>query len=164
VIIAPGATDPEGILRVITLVRSLLVRVSVLPALFEAVGSAAEFDSVGGPSASRRAQLRPEQVVPTVQTGASTSSAPGSGSSLSRRSWWSSRWAIKLDSKGPILFLQRRIGLDGEDSRCSSSGRWWMAPMRARPTLLDLNEADGLFKIADDPRFTPVGRLIRPSS
>ena len=30
--------------------------------------------------------------------------------------------------------------------------------------LLDLNEPDGLFKIADDPRVTRVGRILRPSS
>ena len=34
----------------------------------------------------------------------------------------------------------------------------------AKPGLLELNEADGLFKIADDPRVTPVGRVLRRMS
>jgi lipopolysaccharide/colanic/teichoic acid biosynthesis glycosyltransferase len=70
--------------------------------------------------------------------------------------------AIRIDSKGPVLFRQRRIGRNG--------GAFAMCKFRTmidgahdlRYELVHLNEAaDGLFKIADDPRVTRVGRILR---
>ena len=68
---------------------------------------------------------------------------------------------IKLDSPGPVLFRQRRAGRYGEP--------FWMFKFRSmvvgadelKDELRHLNEADGVFKIADDPRITRVGRLLR---
>ncbi len=63
-----------------------------------------------------------------------------------------------------MLFRQRRIGTAGS-STCSSSARWSTARTTSSRTSIDLNEgADGLFKIADDPRVTRVGRLLRRTS
>ncbi|MGZ8463085.1 MAG: sugar transferase [Candidatus Deferrimicrobiaceae bacterium] len=72
---------------------------------------------------------------------------------------------IKLDSPGPVFFVQQRVGLhkrrfamfkfrtmyDGSDSRLKE--------------LEHLNEAAGpIFKIADDPRITGVGKFLRRTS
>ena len=48
VLIAPGASDPELILHTIRMIKSMGVKVSVLPRLFEVVGSAVEFDDLDG--------------------------------------------------------------------------------------------------------------------
>jgi len=73
--------------------------------------------------------------------------------------------AIKLDSPGPILFRQQRVGRNGK--------RFWCLKLRtmvsdAEAKIDDLrhrNEADGpLFKIKDDPRVTRIGRFLRKSS
>ena len=70
--------------------------------------------------------------------------------------------AIKLDSRGPVLYCDRRIGLNEQEF-----GMFKFRTMRAdaaelQPELEEANEAGGaLFKIADDPRVTRVGRVLR---
>jgi lipopolysaccharide/colanic/teichoic acid biosynthesis glycosyltransferase len=70
--------------------------------------------------------------------------------------------AIKLDSRGPVFFRQLRVGQHGK--------RFYMVKFRTmvqnaealKDSLRDSNEAqEGLFKIAEDPRITRVGRLLR---
>ncbi len=73
---------------------------------------------------------------------------------------------IRLDSKGPILFCQKRTGLNGHEFLCLKF-RTMVVDAEAR--LRDLeskNESAGgvLFKIKDDPRITPLGRFLRRSS
>lgn len=69
---------------------------------------------------------------------------------------------IKVTSPGPVLFRQRRLGLNGR--------RFTMLKFRtmiedaeiAREQLNHLNEMTGpVFKIRRDPRVTPVGRVLR---
>jgi lipopolysaccharide/colanic/teichoic acid biosynthesis glycosyltransferase len=73
---------------------------------------------------------------------------------------------IRLESKGPILFRQERMGLRGRVFWCLKFRT--MVP-DAEQRLGDLeakNEAAGgvLFKIKDDPRITPLGKFLRRSS
>src|ERR1700723_3650658 len=73
---------------------------------------------------------------------------------------------IRLDSRGPILFRQERMGLGGRVFWCLKFRT--MVP-DAGQRLRDLearNESVGgvLFKIKDDPRVTPLGRFLRSSS
>jgi exopolysaccharide biosynthesis polyprenyl glycosylphosphotransferase len=69
---------------------------------------------------------------------------------------------IKIDSRGPVLFRQRRIGKDGE---LFTIYKFRTMSVDAELRLADLeaaNEADGpLFKIRNDPRITRVGRVLR---
>jgi exopolysaccharide biosynthesis polyprenyl glycosylphosphotransferase len=72
---------------------------------------------------------------------------------------------VKLTSRGPILFSQTRCGLGGRRFTL-----YKFRSMRADADLLRdeleaLNEVDGpVFKIENDPRCTPVGRLMRKFS
>jgi lipopolysaccharide/colanic/teichoic acid biosynthesis glycosyltransferase len=73
---------------------------------------------------------------------------------------------IRLDSRGPILFRQRRMGLGGREFWCLKFRT--MVP-DAEQRLRDLearNESAGgvLFKIKDDPRVTALGRFLRRTS
>ena len=73
---------------------------------------------------------------------------------------------IKLDSRGPILFRQRRMGLGGEAFTCLKF-RTMIPDAEARLAELEKrNEAAGgiLFKIKQDPRITTLGRFLRRSS
>jgi lipopolysaccharide/colanic/teichoic acid biosynthesis glycosyltransferase len=73
--------------------------------------------------------------------------------------------AVKLDSRGPALFRQRRVGRDGEPFEMLKFRSMVNEADERRAELAHLNEAaDGLFKIADDPRVTRVGRFLRRSS
>lgn len=70
--------------------------------------------------------------------------------------------AIKLDSPGPVLFTQTRIGRNGERFQCYKFRSMVDGAAEMRPELGDLNEASGpLFKVRNDPRRTRVGRWIR---
>jgi exopolysaccharide biosynthesis polyprenyl glycosylphosphotransferase len=70
--------------------------------------------------------------------------------------------AIKLDSRGPVLYVDPRVGV-GEREFGMLKFRTMVAGAAARQTELEAaNEATGaLFKIRDDPRVTRVGRLLR---
>ena len=69
---------------------------------------------------------------------------------------------IRLESRGPILFRQKRVG-KGEREFCMYKFRsMYEDASRGRDRLLTHNEADGpLFKIREDPRVTVIGRFIR---
>jgi exopolysaccharide biosynthesis polyprenyl glycosylphosphotransferase len=71
--------------------------------------------------------------------------------------------AVRLDSSGPVLFRQVRIGRGGREFSMLKFRTMAADAEEQRAALLDRNEnADGLlFKIADDPRITRVGRLLR---
>ncbi len=74
--------------------------------------------------------------------------------------------AIRLTSRGPVLFRQVRVGLGG-DPFTLLKFRTMVADAEARlPTLATANEyADSpLFKMRGDPRLTTVGRFLRRSS
>jgi exopolysaccharide biosynthesis polyprenyl glycosylphosphotransferase len=70
--------------------------------------------------------------------------------------------AIKLDSPGPVLYRQKRIGKNGEPFLCYKFRSMVDGADRLRPVLDATNEATGpLFKVRNDPRRTRVGRWLR---
>ncbi len=73
--------------------------------------------------------------------------------------------AIKLDSPGPALFRQVRVGYRGRTFGCLKFRSMYVDAERRRLELVSLNEADGpIFKMKNDPRVTRVGRVIRKLS
>jgi exopolysaccharide biosynthesis polyprenyl glycosylphosphotransferase len=73
--------------------------------------------------------------------------------------------AIKVQDGGPILFRQRRVGLDGKPFTIFKL-RTMVVDAEARMQgLREKNERDGpLFKMDTDPRITRIGRLLRATS
>jgi lipopolysaccharide/colanic/teichoic acid biosynthesis glycosyltransferase len=70
--------------------------------------------------------------------------------------------AIKMTSRGPVFYSQARAGKHGQPFRMWKFRSMYADSERRRRDLEQANEADGhLFKIRDDPRVTPVGRLLR---
>jgi exopolysaccharide biosynthesis polyprenyl glycosylphosphotransferase len=73
--------------------------------------------------------------------------------------------AIKLDSRGPIFFRQRRMGRDQQPFDIIKFRTMHVGAEERREDLLRHNESDGpLFKIRDDPRVTRVGAWLRELS
>jgi exopolysaccharide biosynthesis polyprenyl glycosylphosphotransferase len=70
--------------------------------------------------------------------------------------------AIRIDSAGPIIYRQTRLGKDGKPfTFLKFRGMVADAEMQ-RAKLEALNEVSGpIFKIRNDPRVTRVGRMIR---
>ncbi|MCA9993185.1 MAG: exopolysaccharide biosynthesis polyprenyl glycosylphosphotransferase [Anaerolineales bacterium] len=72
---------------------------------------------------------------------------------------------IKLDSPGPVIFRQERVGAFGRPFTCYKFRSMTVDAEARKVDLLALNEADAVvFKMANDPRVTRVGRIIRKYS
>jgi lipopolysaccharide/colanic/teichoic acid biosynthesis glycosyltransferase len=71
--------------------------------------------------------------------------------------------AIKLDTRGPVFFVQTRVGKDG---RIFGMVKFRSMVVNAESLLAGLQgDRDGLcFKSKDDPRITRVGRFLRRTS
>jgi exopolysaccharide biosynthesis polyprenyl glycosylphosphotransferase len=163
VIVAGDAGEHQGVLEAIQSAKALGVRVSVLPRMFEVVGSSLAFDYLDGLTifgvgrfglspASRRVK-RAFDVV-------------GSALCLVALAPLMATIAlvVKLSSRGPVLFRQTRVGRDGHNFEMLKYRTMQDGADERKAELRSLNEADGLFKIADDPRITRVGRLLRRTS
>jgi exopolysaccharide biosynthesis polyprenyl glycosylphosphotransferase len=70
--------------------------------------------------------------------------------------------AVKATSRGPVVFAQTRCGLNGRRFRFYKFRSMVENAEALKPGLMHLNEKDGpVFKIAHDPRLTPIGGLLR---
>jgi len=70
--------------------------------------------------------------------------------------------AIKLESRGPVLYVDRRIGVREQEFGMLKFRTMVAGAAERQDELEDENEASGaLFKIRDDPRVTRVGRVLR---
>jgi exopolysaccharide biosynthesis polyprenyl glycosylphosphotransferase len=71
--------------------------------------------------------------------------------------------AIKLDSRGPVFFRQRRVGLGGREFLMWKFRSMALQAEEQCEEFVNLNAySDGrLFKVRDDPRVTRVGRVLR---
>ncbi len=70
--------------------------------------------------------------------------------------------AVKLTSPGPVLFEQERVGRNGRPFVILKFRTMYVDAEERLEELRDRNEAEGhLFKMKDDPRVTPVGRMLR---
>ena len=70
--------------------------------------------------------------------------------------------AIKLTSRGPVLFRSRRQGIGGQLFDCLKFRTMHIDAERGQDELEQVNEASGaLFKIRQDPRLAPLGGFLR---
>lgn len=73
--------------------------------------------------------------------------------------------AIKLDSRGPVLFVQERTGKDGRRFRIYKLRTMHSDAEAQKATYMALNQlAYPDFKVPNDPRITRLGRFLRKSS
>jgi exopolysaccharide biosynthesis polyprenyl glycosylphosphotransferase len=162
-VVAPGPEDQAELLDLVRAAKALGLKVSVLPRMLEVVGSSVVFDDVEGIAllGVRRFGLSPEAWIlkrATDVVGA-TVALVLVGPLLALIAL-----AIKLDSRGPVLYRQQRVGRDGRTFSMAKFRTMVDGADRQKEALRHHNQADGLFKIADDPRITRVGRLLRRTS
>jgi len=163
-IIEPSEELPQITLDFVREAKATGVRVSLLPRILEVVGSTIEVDDVNGVTllGVRRFGLsRSSRLIKR------SFDAAGAAAGLLALApvFLLIALLIKLDSRGPVIFRQPRIGRDGR------SFEMW----KFRTMIVDAEEqkaalrakhdtSSGLFKLVDDPRVTRVGRLLRGSS
>jgi exopolysaccharide biosynthesis polyprenyl glycosylphosphotransferase len=163
VIVGPGRND-GGVSGLVRSCRTEGVKVSVVPRVLEAVGCAsARLADVEGVTLLTMAPARFTSFSRAIKrlmdvVGASLMLlflAPlGAVIAL----------AITLDSRGGVFFRQPRIGRGGERFRIFKFRTMVADADSQKHELRHLNEADGLFKIAEDPRITRAGRFLRRTS
>lgn len=164
IIIAPTVADTGDVANLIRTAKAVGARVSVLPRMFEVVGSSVEFDDIDGMTVlgvrrfglSRSSRLLKRVFDLTFGSiGVLLVSPLLAAISL----------AIRLESGGPIFFRQVRVGRDGKHFHIFKFRSMVADADAQKDRLRALNEAgDGLFKIANDPRVTTVGRFLRQTS
>ncbi len=73
--------------------------------------------------------------------------------------------AVKLDSPGPVFFVQQRVGFKKRYFPMFKMRSMYKNAEERLKEIEHLNEADGpIFKMKDDPRITKVGNFIRKTS
>ncbi|MGH2832409.1 MAG: sugar transferase, partial [Solirubrobacteraceae bacterium] len=163
VVVATGELEQWRLEETIRECTALSVKVSALPAGFTVLGSSVEVDDVRGVTVFG--------ISPPV---------------LPRSSRWAKRGLdllggmvalfifapllvafailVKLDSPGPVLFRQRRVGQDGKVFDIFKFRTMVDGADAMRSELAEFNETEGLFKIANDPRVTRIGTFLRRTS
>ncbi len=163
VVVAPAQEGGGDVVDVVRLATACGVRVAVLPRMLEVIGTSVVFDDLGG------------QVLLSV---------PGFGLSPSSRLLKRTfdvlvgsvmlvvlsplllliALGIKLGSPGPVLFRQTRVGRHGREFQMLKFRTMVHDADERKHELTELNEAAPMFKIADDPRATRLGRFLRRRS
>lgn len=74
--------------------------------------------------------------------------------------------AVKLDSPGPVFFVQKRVGMNGRVFPIYKFRSMYMDAEQRKKELMKFNEmgTDLIFKIKNDPRITRVGHFLRKTS
>jgi exopolysaccharide biosynthesis polyprenyl glycosylphosphotransferase len=163
VIVAGDEAGCGGRIELLRRCKELSLRVGFVPRVHEALGPAVLVDEVEGItlleipapvlSPSSRALKRAMDVV-----------GAAAGLLLAAPLLLVLAAAIKLDSRGPVLFRQRRVGRWGEPFRIAKL-RTMTVDAEARQAELRAHSRDpGWLLIDDDPRVTRVGRFLRRTS
>jgi exopolysaccharide biosynthesis polyprenyl glycosylphosphotransferase len=163
VILVPGSGETDAMLDVIRLVKGLGVRASVLPRVLEVLGSSVEFDDIHGmPMLGIRSfgLSRSSQLVKRL----TDLIAAGLGLIAVAPLMLIIAIAVKLDSRGPVFFRQDRVGRDGQHFGLVKFRSMVVGADAQKAALMAQNQADGLFKMADDPRITRVGKFLRKTA
>jgi exopolysaccharide biosynthesis polyprenyl glycosylphosphotransferase len=164
IIIAPSTTDSAGVVEMIRIAKAAGARVSVLPRMLEVVGSAVEFDDLDGltmlgirPFGLSRSSRLLKRAFDLVGASAGLLAVAPILALIAV--------AIRLDSKGPILYRQVRVGRDGRHFRIFKFRSMVANADEQKAALYELNEVgEGMFKITRDPRVTRVGSILRRTS
>jgi exopolysaccharide biosynthesis polyprenyl glycosylphosphotransferase len=163
-IVAPDSVEPDRMLDLVRTLEAVGVKVSVLPRLLEVVGSSVEFDDLDGVTVMGMKRFALTRSSITVKRAFDLVGA-SLGLLCMTPLMIAIAIAIKLDSRGSVFFRQRRVGRHGEHFRLFKFRTMVEDADDLKESLRDRNEAqEGLFKIADDPRVTRVGKLLRKTS
>src|SRR5829696_4528216 len=142
--------------------REERVAVDIVPRLFEFLDGAKAIEQIGGiplltisaPRLSRVAKAAKRVLDVAVAGGLLLAMAPV---------LLIIALAIKIESRGPVLFRQPRAGLRGKPFMVFKLRSMYMDAEARKAELMRHNEMEGgvLFKVQRDPRITRIGRWLR---
>jgi exopolysaccharide biosynthesis polyprenyl glycosylphosphotransferase len=162
-VVAHEDFDEGALFELLHRCREQNVKISVLPQLFDALGPSVELDDVEG--------ITVLGVTPPVLPRSSRllkRAIDVAGSAvlliLTMPLLIAIAIAIKLDSSGPVLFRQVRIGRCGKRFRLAKFRTMAVDAEARRAELLALSKDPDWLLVDSDPRVTRVGRFLRTSS
>jgi exopolysaccharide biosynthesis polyprenyl glycosylphosphotransferase len=165
IIIAPDDHDQDEVVDVIRLIKAMGIKVSVLPRLLEVVGSSSTFEDVDGLTLLGVRQYGVLTTSSALLKRLMDIAGAAAGLVVLSPLLAMLALAVKVDSRGPLFFRQRRIGRQGRQFAMLKFRSMVPDADAIKHKLRDRNEVQGgLFKIADDPRITRVGRFLRRTS
>ena len=161
VFLIPTSADNDTMLEAVRRTAALGVNVSVVPRLLEVVGSAVEFDTVGGVTVLgvRRAGLtRSSRAVKRAVdiVGAAFGLLVVAPVAIFAAA------AIKIDTPGPVFFTQRRVGRDGRTFQMIKFRSMVDGAEAQRAALRSRNETAGVFKLKLGPARDACRRAASP--
>jgi exopolysaccharide biosynthesis polyprenyl glycosylphosphotransferase len=153
----------EEMLEAIPLLRALGVKVSVVPHLLEVVACAVEFEDLHGLPilGIRRVELTRSSA---LLKRAFDLVGAAVGLILLAPVLVAIALGVRVSSPGPVFFRQRRIGRAGRPFQIVKFRTMYFDADERHPELAIGNRPPGLFKLANDPRVTPLGRFLRRTS
>lgn len=164
VILASQDADPSRIMQLMNICQEAHVPFSMVPTLFHVLTSRIQVREVAGVpifALEERIFLRSSRLLKR-----SIDLLAGSVLLvLSMPVWVVTAILIRLESPGPVIYSQTRIGKGAGPFRCFKFRSMFVDADAGKAELMAQNEAQGpLFKIKEDPRRTRVGRFIRKTS
>lgn len=164
VVIAFSSLGHEELLEVVAMSKALDLKITVVPRLFEAMGLCVEADQIEGMTvlglhgvSRTRSMFVLKRALDVVLGGFILLALSPLLAVVAL--------AIKLTAPGSVLFAQQRVGRDDKPFRMLKFRTMVHDADRLKAQLAHLNEAEGpMFKIADDPRLTSIGRVLRRTS
>jgi exopolysaccharide biosynthesis polyprenyl glycosylphosphotransferase len=149
-----------GILKLVQSAKWLGIRVSLMPTVMTVVGATTTIDELDGMillGVPRFGLSRSSQALKRAFDVICASLLLATAAPI----YVILAIAVRRDSEGPALFRQKRIGRDGNPFTMYKFRSMILDAERMKPDLDGLNETNGLFKMADDPRVTRMGTFLR---
>jgi exopolysaccharide biosynthesis polyprenyl glycosylphosphotransferase len=163
VVVSHTDVDEADLLELVRRCRNLSVRVSLLPQMFDALGPSVEVDDVEGVTVlgiSPPVLPRSSRVLKRAMDVAGASTVLVLGAPLLALV----AVAVKLDSRGSVLFRQERIGRGGQVFELIKFRTMVTGAHERQEELAALSRDPHWLLLDHDPRVTRVGRLLRVTS
>jgi exopolysaccharide biosynthesis polyprenyl glycosylphosphotransferase len=169
-IVAFSSVADERVSRLIQRCQELGVEVSVVPRMFDTINNRVGYDTVGGLPLMSFTTVDPRGVQFAIKHGLDRALALILLIVLSPVILISAL-AVRLSSKGPVLFRQRRVGRDGKAFDLYKFRSMRLQPGQSDPSVEDAGPLEFLLGgdtapggVEGDDRRTPVGRFLRRTS
>ncbi|MBA2350069.1 MAG: exopolysaccharide biosynthesis polyprenyl glycosylphosphotransferase [Solirubrobacterales bacterium] len=153
----------ENLLDGIFALEQLGVKVSVVPQMLEVIGSAGELEDFDGLPVLGIRPFGLSRSSKLIKRGFDLAVA-GTLVLLLSPVLAVLALLVRRSSPGPILYRQTRIGLEGEPFEMLKFRTMVDGAEAMQSEFVEQNATDGIFKIIDDPRATPLGRHLRRTS
>src|SRR5215218_6764411 len=153
VILAPTSTDNVQTLELIRVAKAVGVRVSLIPRMFEVVGSSVDFEDIDGVTMLGLRRFGLSTTARYVKRAFDVAVA-AVGVLVLAPVIALVALLVRLDSPGPVFFRQVRVGRDGRRFHMLKFRSMVIDAEQRKAALAERNETQGFFKITDDPRIT----------